>query len=196
MPFEALVDYCVGSADDARSSVVRRHLDNGCERCERSMQWLTAALTDLRAAGQIVAPSFSLEPGRAIFRERQRTPERRPLFARLVFDSRLPPALAGVRGGARQAFKRLYSTAHHDIEIWHEPMQGECWYLIGQALPREGGPFLPPTAVHLMANNGEIVPALLDGDEFHFSQISAGAYALRLLLPDAEIVVADLLIEG
>jgi len=196
MPFETLVDYCVGSADDATSSVVRRHLDDGCERCEQSMRWLTAALSDLRAAGQIAAPSFSLETARALFRERQKMPERRPLFARLVFDSRLTPAFAGVRGGARQAFKRLYSTALHDIEIWHEPMQGERWYLIGQALPREGEPFLPPTAAHLMSDSGEIVPALLEGDEFHFSQVATGTYALRLLLSDAEIVVTDLLIEG
>lgn len=190
--FEELTDYSSGRANTELSLRIEAHMKTGCFRCQKESDWLVLLMQDMKVSGRIVMPEFPLEPARQLFREKRRQSEQAPLFARLVFDSRMSPAAVGVREVARQTFTQIHSTYQHDIELWCEPSQTANWYLIGQALSRSAGASHLESAI-LQAQDGQTFEAKLDGGEFHFPQVPNMPCSIRLRLEGEEILISDIL---
>lgn len=190
-----LTDYQDGRADDAVRARVAAHLRDGCPACERHLAWLAAMAEGIRQSGQMVSPSYSLEPARALYRERMQPQERTRWIARLVFDSRAAPAAAALRSSNQAAFQQLYATDEHDVDLWCEPQADGTWYVIGQALPREGEEVPLPGGAELQSEGGEARAATLDGSEFHFEALPAGTYRVRIRLPQGDVVVPGVRLE-
>lgn len=193
--FADLADYHEGRADDALARRVREHLSGGCAACEAQLAWLGRALGALHVSGEIAhAPAPALERARALFRTRYPVPERPSLLARLVFDSRSVAAPAFARGEDETSVHLLFSTEALDIDLWQERQSDRSWYLIGQVLPRdEGEGTLAPRSAVLTGASGEIA-AVPEAGEFHLPAVAPGRYALRLDLPEGDVLLPDIVV--
>jgi anti-sigma factor RsiW len=190
--FEALVDYHDGRADAATVARVRAHLDAGCALCQSRLNQLAHDLVALREAVRAdQVPDAWVERARQLHRDRFRRPARPSWFARLVFDSRATPSLAGARGEESQAFQLLYSTEEFDLDVWQERAGEDRWHLIGQVLPRQGGGALTPDAATLTSPAGDTWSATLEAGEFHFTDVPSGSYWLSLDIDQAQLVVPE-----
>ena len=149
--FHQLAEYFSGTVAAAAQGRIEAHLRSGCEQCGRDAAWIQAMIGGMRA-GQLAEAPYSLEPARALFRERMRARSRACHTARLVYDSRTSAAVANVRSGPAIAYQQLYQTQEHDIDLWCEPEKEGAWYVIGQALPREGYSLRPPERAEMRAH--------------------------------------------
>jgi hypothetical protein len=190
-----LIDYQDGYADAATVQKIEQHLVQGCETCRGRQAQLKRILTALGGHDLHEVPPAIYTRLQAAFRERYAPGPARPaLVARPVFDSRLSPALVGVRGGLGDTFQLLHSTADHDIHLWAEKQSGPTWYMIGQVLPHAGGEAIAPAGVLLRATNGVGLTAEADGAEFHLADVASGNYTLQMRLGDGEVVVPDIVV--
>jgi hypothetical protein len=195
LALEQLVDYHDGTAPPDVRAALEAHLHDGCAACAANLAWLAAMTRGLREAAAIVPPDYSLAPALALYRERRKPAPATALLARLVFDSRRGSALAGVRSLHPAAFQLLYATEVHDLDLWCEPQADGSWYVIGQALPREGEVVPQLLAAELEGEAGETQPAVLDGNEFHFPSVPSGAYTLDVQLTPAGARIRDFRLE-
>jgi hypothetical protein len=195
LSFEALVDYHDGRADAATAARVHAHLESGCALCRSRLTRLERDLDTLREAARADrVPDAWVERARQLYRDRFRRPERVSWFAKLVFDSRATPSLAGARGEESQAFQLLYSTEEFDLDVWQERADADRWHLIGQVLPRQGGGALAPEAAILTSPDGGILTATLEAGEFHFADVPPGRYRLTLDIGPAQLVVPEVIV--
>ncbi len=188
MPFEILVDYHEGHAGEQEVRQVREHLAQGCSSCKEQLAGLGRLFSAMSAAPLEHAPDAARERARALFRERYE-PKRRPsLLARLVFDSRTRPALAGARGEAAVDYQLRFEAGPYEVELWQERQPAGSWYLIGQ-VSTQGAPVRPASA-SLLAVGAESA-ASLEEDEFHMAGVKPGLYSVRLDLPEGELLLPE-----
>lgn len=135
------------------------------------------------------APERVVDTLRHAYRERLRNPEMVIHVARVVYDSWDALAAQGLRGSDTWQRHQLYSTAWHDVDLWGERIGGDLWYLIGQILPKDGGPALHPRKALLTSNGQNITTDVPEHGEFHLPSVKAGLYDLRLRLDHAEVVL-------
>ncbi|HTZ96909.1 MAG TPA: hypothetical protein VMB18_10960 [Terriglobales bacterium] len=114
---------------------MQQHIDDGCEKCATSLQvWQgVAAVAGKEAA--LAPPADIVRLGKSQFAAA--APEKKH-GVRLVFDSLLQPATAGIRGSvAGRQF--LFETDDYYIDLRLEPKSAEerAW-LVGQVLSRLG----------------------------------------------------------
>jgi hypothetical protein len=189
IPFEALVDYHDGRADQNAVERIREHLSADCAYCRESLAWMKRAADTILGAERVQVPHTLMDRLHAIYTERFRMPVRQSLLARMSFDSRSAQALAGARGASEEAFELNYTTDLHDIDIWEEPAGQGNWYVIGQVLPREGEETLQPQQVVLSAADGTELSVTPDMPEFHLPSVPAGIYDVTVRLPGSEILI-------
>jgi hypothetical protein len=194
IPFETLADYHDGRADATAADRIREHLGAGCAHCRESLAWLGRTLETVAEAERVRVPPSLVDRLHGLYAERFRPPIRRSLLARLSFDGRSAPALAGARGAEEEAFRLNYSTEEHDIDLWQEPSGQGDWYLIGQVLSREGDDTVQPARIVLTSTGGPEVSVTPELPEFHLPSVPAGIYRAALLLPDGEIVIPELVV--
>jgi hypothetical protein len=192
---EELAAYHDEIGDVAASARIEDHLRAGCTACKRHLAWLKSMVHGIRNVPAIADPSFSLEPARALFRDRWRPQQSPSGMARLVFDSRAAPALANVRSVRPAAFQQLYATDEHDVDLWCEPQPDGTWYLIGQALPRDGTTISQAARAELTGETAEPTAATFDGNEFHFRSVPSGSYRLDIHLGPADVAISPIRLE-
>lgn len=137
------------------------------------------------------APAWLVDSAMAMWRAPQPAPSLgRRLVAVLGFDSwAAQPALA-LRSAAPAARQMLFTGEGRDVDLRIAPAAapGAGWVLSGQVLgPGDDG-------IALLSREGEALPvcALNDFGEFHFADLAAGRYELRLHFGDDELVLPDL----
>ena len=111
LELEDAVDFVRGLASAATRTRVERHLAEPCERCRVAVAWAQRVTTLARQEAALDVPDHLVRRAVASFPARRTKKVAWPkrLLAKLVFDSALEPALAGVRtgkGGTRQAMYR------------------------------------------------------------------------------------------
>jgi hypothetical protein len=110
------------------------------------------------------------------------------LVAQLTFDSRLQPALAGLRGGPAEPGQLLYTTDRLDIELHLLPAGPGRVRILGQALSRDPDLNVADCAVQLLAGEREIgLTSTNELGEFTFEAIPGGDYTLVLVSEEGEI---------
>jgi hypothetical protein len=194
MDYNTLLDYQEGRLDAATTERVRRHLQEGCTQCRRTLARLERLLSVLPEVDRLHAPASAIDRARVIYQECYHAPERQPLMARLVFDSRTNLAFAGARCDESDAFQRLYVTDMHTIDLWEEKADANLWYLVGQVLLRGGRETVTLKGATLTPPYGAPLTATLETEEFHIHVIPAGVYQLLLHLSEDEIVVPDVVV--
>lgn len=162
---------------------VARHLP-GCARCRESAAWVGELLA-AAASGPLPAPpedviarAVGIARAERSTRERE-APTPRWSIAKLLRDSLMTPALAGVRGGpALRRFLFEAVGAHLDLEVSPAPHDAERRRLTGQLLVADT---MPPDDVLAVLWQGQSVAAQASGDEqgqFVVDNVTPGDYQL------------------
>ena len=200
IPFETLADLVDGRLSESEAAEVKRRLANADSRTRADLAWLQALALFRRAMPLEAPPERVREALRAYFRRwaEGRRPERvegrrqpglfQRLVAQLTFDSRLQPALVGVRGGPVEPGQLLYTTDRLDIEL-HVLSAGPGQVrILGQALSRDPELNVADCAVQLLAGEREIgLTSTNELGEFTFEAIPCGDYTLVLVSEEGEI---------
>lgn len=200
--FETLVDLVDGRLSEKEAADVMRRLDNSDSQSRADLAWLQA-LAAFRRTTSLEAPPERVRTALRIHFRRW-AEDRHPkqvegrrwpgFFARLVaqlaFDSRLRPALGGVRGGPAESWQLLYTSDQVDIELHILRAKPGQVRILGQALSR--APNLDVAGCTVQLSQGEREISLTntnDLGEFTFEAIPHGDYTVVLAGEGMEVEI-------
>ncbi len=200
--YKQLIAFAAGELADEEARQVEAHLAGHPEAVETVARYRMAHWT-LQADDGVDPPPEAVARAKAVF-EPGREPAGEPslgerigeLVARLIYDSRAEPALAGVRGavtGFQLAYELPESEAQLDLQadVDEDGADTRRWRLVGQISSQQP---LPPPQVAL-CRAGSLTPVrTVDADErgVFVVRIEPGTYDLRLHLPGGVNVVPDI----
>jgi len=134
---EGWVDF-VRQIDGAEHGVeMQRHLDQECLDCSKAFETWGSVMRLAKSEKAYEPPSWAVQAVNASFSVRKAIPSRQgPLeLAKLLFDSALQPAMAGVRGTASIVRQLLYKSGSVCIDMRMQPKPGsDSMVLIGQLM--------------------------------------------------------------
>lgn len=128
-------DFVRGLVSRKTRMTMQRHIDDGCEKCKEALEtWQSVAAIAGKEA--VLAPPADIV--RVIKSQFAAAVPEKKHGVRLVFDSLLQPATAGIRGSVA-ARQFLFETDDYYIDLRLEPKSAEerAW-LVGQVLSRSG----------------------------------------------------------
>lgn len=136
---EEWADFARGLVHGERSVAMEQHL-SGCDYCKHALlMWKEVAAAGAREANY-APPESAVHIAKSY--AAQGAPEAAPSWitqiAELLFDSRMEPALAGVRSSAAATARQmLYASGDYSIDLRIEPQpgSGKSW-VVGQILSK------------------------------------------------------------
>jgi hypothetical protein len=115
-------------------TAMRQHIDDGCKKCAATLQLWQSVLSIAAQERSFTPPADTVRVVKSQFAAVAPEVSR---GVRLLFDSRLAPITAGIRGAvAAQQF--LYETEDYCIDLRVHPGHEAGVYLVGQVLNRTG----------------------------------------------------------
>jgi hypothetical protein len=132
---EEWLDYIKGAPAVRAGSDIRRHLDEGCERCN-NLDRFWQAVVDSNRKFRDEVPEDVLRAAQAVYStwRRQYLLPANARIARLIFDSLLEPSPSGVRAGALPGRRLVHRTGRWLVDLRLESQPGNHILLMGQAL--------------------------------------------------------------
>jgi len=132
---------------------MQQHLDDGCEKCTATLQTWESVLSVAEKESTLTPPADVVR----VVKSFATAPEASP-GVRLVFDSNLQPAHAGIRGSI-SARQLLYQTPDYYVDLRLEPRrESDRACLVGQVMNRSGKDWVARgIAVRLKAGNLSLV---------------------------------------
>lgn len=203
--FEQLIDFAVGELEEEESGWLQAHLQSGCSRCQKGLEWLRKVVTVMQRDDSAKPPSWIVRHAAKLFSEpRPASAPSLPLLsrillartaARLVYDSHLAMPVAGVRGVNSQSRQLLYKADDLDVDlqIHAGDAQGKST-LVGQILPADGAlASVSEAEVQLVDSRMRVLKGTADSfGQFTFEPLSAGSYDLRIRVRDREVEVTGI----
>ncbi len=190
---QQLVALATGELDGAEAEALRARLDSE-PGLRAEYDRLAQSVSFLRAESSAEPSAEALKSAKRLLREsRPGAMERlseglRRLVASLDFDTRLTPAVAGIRGGATAA-QVAFSCEVADIDLEITPEDDESWRIACQIDADEDGDW-DVTIVDRATDAAVRTLAAIDG-AFR-TTLGVGSYSLRLRRGDVEIEVGPL----
>ena len=191
--FETLLALALGELNASQQAEVEQALaENPALR--RTLDQIRAILHVFATDDSVEPPETVVQRLKALYRAPQQAEApgwlaaARELLARLVFDSRIAPAVAGFRGGD-DAFQLSYESEAGEVDLECEPTldaQRHAWRIMGQVTPR--GP--QPVRRVLVVPQGSAQPVAevpVDADGVFTVQADPGAYTLYIEI-DGQVI--------
>jgi len=175
-------------------ALMQQHLDSGCIECTKASDtWRNLMQVRIREKSY-EPPVWAVLAVKAGFVARKATPFRQGTveLAKLLFDSALQPALAGVRGTASIARQLLYKSGSMCIDMRMQPKPGsDSMVLIGQLLdsatPNQG---MRGISVSLLCNGDTVSRGRTnDVGEFDFGMTAQKRLQLVFGIGDSRTIV-------
>ena len=132
---EKWADFARKLTADAEARAMQEHLDEGCKECAKTLAIWQGVAAFSSAERAFTPPDDAVRIAKAQFDAAMP----KSSGVRLIFDSLLQPATAGIRGSiaARQF---LYETDEYYIDLRLEPqIEANRACVVGQVLKRAGG---------------------------------------------------------
>jgi anti-sigma factor RsiW len=202
IPYSQLIAFAAGELADDEARQVEAALAGNPDAAETVARYRMAHAT-LQSDDGVDPTPEAVARAKAIFKAR-REPAGEPgladrvgqLIARLIFDSRAEPALAGVRGavtGFQLAYEMPESGAQLDLQADVDEGGADTrrWRLVGQVSSAET---MPPPRVAL-CRAGSLTPiCTVDADErgVFVVRTEPGTYDLHIHLPGGVTTVPDI----
>jgi hypothetical protein len=123
--------------DEDQRMTEQEHLDTGCAECSNTVNIWRRVVKTVNHETSCSPPAWAVQAVLASFAARKVPQEKTPKLelAKLLFDSALEPAVAGVRGTACVARQLLFRSGSFCIDMRLQPTPGsESMVLIGQLL--------------------------------------------------------------
>jgi len=112
---------------------MQKHIDDGCESCTLALRTWESVLTTAEDESSLTPPDDIVRVVKSFAPAANAGPS-----VRLVFDSNLQPAPAGIRGSI-SARQLLYQTDDYYVDLRLEPRrESERACLVGQVMNRSG----------------------------------------------------------
>jgi hypothetical protein len=162
-----------------------------CDTCADDVLQLRQLQIDLKRQHLINASERDLETALHIFplAKRQTDSSVRSVVARIVFNSFLQPATAGIRGTSPEpVYQFVLRDEEFDIhiKIWGDEKNRQ---IRGQLLPRSGTEFVQAAECHLLYKGARLQSTTTDETgEFQFTDVPEGDLNLQVDLPGLTIV--------
>jgi hypothetical protein len=153
-------DFVRGLLDPATRTALTRHVAV-CRNCAETLEWMRSVSVVAAADAEYEPPAHVLRRARAVFAlERPRILRALPrLAAKLMFDSLLQPAVAGVRGPTGASRQAVFEAGDYAVDITVDQAPGSRrTMLVGQVMTRVA-PVAPITAAPVLLTSGEAVIA-------------------------------------
>ena len=130
-------------ADFARNVISRtekmnmqQHIQDGCQKCDDTLKLWRSVLAVAEGESGFAPP---VDIVRVVKSQLAAVVARASRGFRVLFDSALEPATAGIRGGSVSARQFLYETDDYYIDLRVEPRrESDRVCLVGQILTRKG----------------------------------------------------------
>ncbi len=182
--FETLLALALGELDEPQRAEVEQRVAAN-PRLTRTLRQIESILHVFATDDSVEPPTEVVERAKAIYRAPQTsaTPgwlaAARELIARLVYDSRLSPAIAGFRGGD-DAFQLCYESEAGEVDLQCEPTldaKRHAWRIMGQVTPAgEARPLR--VRVVPQGSEGPVIEADVDENGLFTVEADPGAYTL------------------
>jgi hypothetical protein len=181
----------VMSADEQAEA--KKHLESGCKRCERTVAtWQT-----VRQAGTVEAayqpPAGAVRIAKAAFAAAGL--ESSPSGIKLLFDSILRPAVAGVRSASSDTRQLLYGVGPYLLDLYISAKSGGKAISVTGQLLNSKFPEKILNAVPIVVGNGKgkvVLATTNNFGEFQGELEYSGDLELRLPSPDGSEIVIQL----
>jgi hypothetical protein len=132
---QAWADLVRDLTEPATRATMKKHIDSGCGKCETALQVWQKVLSIARSESSFVPPDDVVRVSKSQFAA---TVSGAKHGLRLLFDSKLQPVTAGVRGSV-SARQFLYETDDYYIDLRLEPRRdSDSAFVVGQILNRAG----------------------------------------------------------
>jgi hypothetical protein len=134
-PLEDWADFARHVARPENCTAMQRHLDDRCGACTALHNTLVAVDALARADAQYEPPASTMRLAQALYSQPKPAGclERALESVRLLFDSQLAPATAGVRGGPARPRQLLFASSDRVIDLQVMPSHERArTVLIGQ----------------------------------------------------------------
>jgi hypothetical protein len=193
--FEIFLGYVEETLSPEARREVENHLSLPCRDCERQIAQLRRVAQAIRGDETISPPPQVLNQVMKLYRQHMKEvkPSGVQVIAQLLFDSRLQPSAAMVRGSS-QTRRILYSAQQVEIDLQVTPDQG-FHNMIGQVLDSSRPEEFTQAFVSMRNNQtGEF----MEGKEtdllgqFNFLNIPPGQYDLVFELDTQEVTIRSL----
>jgi len=126
-------DFARNLVSKVERMAMQKHLDDGCEKCTATLRTWESVLSVAENESILAPPDDVIR----IVKSFAVAPEA-SLGVRLVFDSNLQPAAAGIRGSI-SARQLLFQTDQYYIDLRLEPRrESDRGFLVGQVMNRSG----------------------------------------------------------
>ena len=191
---QLLINYVEHQMPEAERALLEAHLSLPCPQCQAAVARIEDVLQAVQQDRTYAPPAAVLRKAFSVFRNQTKVTEqsRKPLLARLLFDSRLQPSLAAVRGPLQNR-QMLFRVGKVDIDLQITPENDER-KLVGQILGSEDARGGPSAFVSLTGKSGAVVQGA-EADhlgQFAFQQVPSGTYDLVFDIQGQEIAITDL----
>jgi hypothetical protein len=180
-------DFARNLVSGSTKMTMQRHLDDGCEKCTATLQTWESVLSVAERESVLTPPDDVVRIVKAF----AAVPEA-STGVRLVFDSNLQPAPAGIRGSiaARQL---LYQTDQYYVDLRLEPRrESDRGCLVGQVMNRSGKDWVAQgIAVRLKTGNLPVAETTANQfGEFQFDFEAASDLCISIVQDqDTEVVL-------
>jgi hypothetical protein len=193
-PDDQWVDFVRQVTADQQHASMKQHVDSGCVECSKAWETWRTVMQLGRREKNFEPPVWAVQAVKASFVARKAIPlARGPVeFARLLFDSAMQPAMAGVRGTASIVRQLLYRSGSMCIDMRMQPKPGsDSMVLIGQLLdsarPNQGMSGVP---VSLLCNGDTVSRGKTnDVGEFDFGMTAHSQLQLVFGIGDSRTIV-------
>ncbi len=162
------------------------HLETGCAVCAGQLRFWTRTLDGLKPDALAEPPEAVVRRAVALFPVTPRAESWIVVAARLLFDSRTAPALAGARDAAGTAFQLLFEAGESEIDLLCEP-SGLSWRITGHVVGQGG-----EAGTVRLEGPVERETALDAAGEFRLDELPAGTYRLALRSGGRELAVPEI----
>jgi len=141
--YEQLVAYAAGDLSAEEAQAVRAFLTTDAAVAS-TFERIRSIVQALRSDHSVSAPADSIQAAQSIFRPR---PAVEPwwnrlaeIVAKVVYDSRMQPALAGFRSGGGSGFQIALESDAASVDLQFEPQDETrtSWRIMGQVVPADG----------------------------------------------------------
>lgn len=169
---------------------MEQHLADGCKKCQKTVEVWRGVLAVAENESRLSPPADSVRVVKSQFAAAMPQASR---GVRLVFDSMLQPATAGLRG-ALAARQFLFETDDYYIDLRLEPQASENRaYLVGQVLNRTGKRAAEALPVRLHQRKQPIAETATNQmGEFQLEFQAAGEMYLAINRTDQDVIVLPL----
>jgi hypothetical protein len=184
-------DFVRGVATAEISASMQAHLNAGCQSCQATLNWCKTLAVIAQREAAYEPPEAAIRIAQAWFALSR--PDK-GMLARVVFDTSLQPALAGVRSAHAGPRQVVYEAGDVVVDIKLEPIDelGNL-HIIGQLIQRDDPYAFGHVPVVLREADKQVAKTFTNRfGEFQFESGPHLDLALGIALPQAQIIEVPL----